>query len=245
MDTKEKPTKKHRVSKEEIATRQRLLRVQEKYYQNKLDDANQKIKNLSQENRNLKEYIQTEEHERLLQTEKAVARETESHNALRNRLNCKVIDCVASRKAIRNIGFSKDKDKSRITGRELIITYIDGIHCKANKHYIAPVEAKVVIETNRPKDTFCLSFCLECLRVFIKGLKFVDENHTYFIDNNKNIEIIYTRTFNGQQCFSCYSGNKPCYYIRIGNIAFRLCSDCRACWLMQLESAERKLSGAC
>jgi len=241
MDAKTQPKKKQRTSKAEIATRQRLLQVQEKYYQDKLDNANRKIKNLSQENRNLKEHIQTEEHERLLQIEKAVARKTEERNALRNRLNRKVIDCASTGKAIRNIGFSKDKDKSHITGRELKITYIDGLHCKANQHYIAPVEAKVVIETNRPKDTFCLSFCLECLRAFINGLKCVDENHTYFIDNNRDIEIIYTHTFNGQQCFSCYSGNKPCYYIRIRNVAFRLCSDCRACWLMQLESAVRKI----
>jgi len=241
MDTKGKPTKKHRVSKEEIATRQRLLQVQEKYFQSKLDRANKKVKNLLQENSDLKAHIETEKQNSVIKAEKEKAKKANSHNLKMNRLKQRVINCTQVGSSIQNIGFSKSKDKLGITGRELRITLTDGVPCKSSRHFVEPTDAKIVIETTRDNDIFCLSFCSNCLQVFLKGLKAVDEHNTYYIDNEKDIEIIYTESFVGQRCFSCYSGKGACYFIRIGNIAFRLCPDCRACWLMQLESAVRKI----
>lgn len=241
MTTKEQPKKKRKISKEEIATRQLLLERQEKYYQDKLKSAKRKINRLLQENTELKASIEADKQNRVIQSELAQKRKTDAHNALVNRLNRQVIDCTTKYNSQRNIGFSKAKDKDGITGRELKITIIDGVPCKSARHIVEPSEPKIVIETKRDKDTFCLSFCSSCFQAFIKGLKSVDKSNRYYYDDEKEIEIIFTESFSGQQCFSCYKNDNPCYSIRIGNIAFKLCSDCRACWLMQLEGIERKI----
>ncbi len=243
MAKKDQPKKKLKTSREEIATRQLLLERQEKYYQDKLKSAIRKVNRLLKENAELKAGIEAEEQNKIVQSEMAEKKRIDAHNMLINRLNRKVIDCTSHNKSLRNIGFSQEKDKEGITGRELKITNIDGVPCKSARHIIEPTDAKIIIETNRVKDTFCLSFCNSCFQAFVKGLRTVDKDHTYYYDEAKDIEIIYTESFNGQRCFSCYKNNNPCYSIRIDNVAFKLCSDCRACWLMQLESAERKIKG--
>lgn len=197
-------------------------------------DSNRK---LSLENQALKEQLNNEK-KRL---EVALQQEQAEHNRLMKYYNDRVIDCTKSAKAIRNIGFSKDKDKANITGRELNIVFVNGINCKFSNHLLDTPEAKVVIETKREKDNFCLSMCMDCLQSFIYALKYINHKNPYYYDDEHKIECRCLSTFKGQQCFSCYTTNEPCYVIKIQNISLSICSECKACWVMQLESALRKL----
>ena len=151
-----------------------------------------------------------------------------SHKEQIKTLTHKIIDCSAKRKAVQNIGFSRNKDRNHITGRTLRVTYTDEVPCKFSNHITNDIKAKIVIETEREKDSFCISLCSECLDALIRALKATNEMNPYYTDDGKEIEIKYTSGFNGQNCFSCYKSNQPCYHIRIGNVALKICADFRS-----------------
>ena len=247
METNENTTskaKQTKSSKREIATRQMLLKRQNDYFTRIIDKLKAKNKEiaelnskLSSENEALKAKLNREQSKKL----EFQRHEREERNRLVKYYSNRVINCNEPSKAIRNIGFSKDKDKTNITGRELNVVFIDEISCKFSNHLFEDKEAKVIIETKREKDIFCLSLCLDCLQALVNGLKYISPDNSYYYDEAHDFEIRCISTFKGQRCFACYSDQAPCYTIRIHNISFSLCSDCKACWLMQLESTLRKL----
>lgn len=249
VETNEKTTskaKQTKSSKREIATRQMLLKRQNDYFTRIIDKLKAKNKEiaelnskLSSENEALKAKLTRER----IKKSELLRREQEERNRLKKYYSNRVINCAEPSKAIINIGFSKDKDKTNITGRELNIVFIDGVYCKFSNHLFEDKEARVIIETRREKDSFCLSFCLDCLQAFVNALKYISPDNSYYYDEAHEIEIRCISTFKGQRCFSCYTDKAPCYTIRVHNISFSLCSECKACWLMQLESAIRKLQG--
>ena len=56
------------------------------------------------------------------------------------------------------------------------------ISCKFSNHLFEDKEAKVIIETKREKDIFCLSLCLDCLQALVNGLKYISPDNSYYYD---------------------------------------------------------------
>jgi len=242
--TKTEGVKKFKSSKREIAIRQKLLKKQNDYFVDIIEKLKAKNKYLSEEkqkliseNQSLKAQLNNEKNSKI----SAQKQKEMEHTHLMQYYNDRVIDCTEQLKAIRNIGFSRDKDKANITGRELNIVFVDGIKCRFSNHLLDAPEAKIVIETKREKDNFCLSMCMDCLQSFVYALKYISPDNSYYCDDEHGIECRCLSTFKGKRCFSCYTDNGICYAIRIHNISFSICSECKACWVMQLESTIRKL----
>ena len=249
-NSKKVKVKTEKISKSEIQRRQMYLKRQEDFYENILSKEKEKRLRLSElltetttENERLQK--ENDRYNLILTRNKkaqaeAQAQQEQLYREAVNKLSKKIINCRTPSLAVINIGFSKKKDRGNITGRYLKITHIDELSCKTGRHTLNHNLSKIVIETEREKDEFCLALCNDCLNALIAALKQVDDNNPYYYDDYSDIEVKYISRFNGQQCFSCYKDNLPSYNVRIGNIAFKICSDCRACWLMQLERAARK-----
>lgn len=119
----------------------------------------------------------------------------------------------------------------------LKITANNDFSCRTLKHLL-PTKADVIIETYQKNDPLCLAICNDCIRDILNGFKQVDINNTYYCDWTKNMEIRYIKNNNSATvCHSCGKKENSNYYVRLCNVAFHLCENCKSYWIVQLSKS--------
>lgn len=227
---------------EDCAKEKQLLQDERENYLEEITTLKENCNQLENEITRLEKaikYYQDDKQKKMLAAEKKAQKAFEIQQKQIAYFSSHILDCSKSRKDILNLGYRSKTDPYK--AGLLKTTYMDDFDCKILKHDYKKA-AKVILETYRDDDVFCVPACQDCIEQIVKGLKKVGPNNTFYYNFNSKLEVRYLNRFISSKCYSCGSKNGGCYYIRFYNVAFHLCEECRSLWIVQLSKIYLKLN---